>query len=425
MAETQTLHTKYQYQLRQSASMALGDCITGTATGGTAVTFVDTNLNETDDIINNWDFAVYSGTHIGKRRTVTNWDQATHTGTIPTVTTNIDTTDLYELHHKFTTAKYDDMINRAIDLARDYYLKTTVDETLYMQYFKYGTLRLPKREYDIPTGFDFISEVYLSSNAPYQIENCDIVWSELVDAAVTVVADDVDYQEGSACNKFSVGAGIGDGDLIATQAITSIDLSPYAKIQFWIKASTATAAADLKLSLDNTAACATPLETLSIGALTANAWSLQTLTLANPLSDTAIISVGLEYHANSGANTIWIDDICLLKTGEPRFDEHDKIDRNSWSIVHSSTPQLKLNLDVPITAARHLRIVGQVSQAVLTADTSTCFIDPEFIIQQVCAFAYQASQDWDAMAVAQRLADGHKHRARVVPLPGSRAVKEI
>ena len=426
MAESQTLHSKYRYQLRQSASTAIGDCVIGTPTSGTATTMVDTNLNETDDVLNNWDLAFYSGTHAGSRRTITDWVQSTHTTTIATVTTAVDTTDLYEIHHKFTTVKYDDFINRAIDLVRDYYLKTTVDETLYLQYFKFGEVRVAKREYDIPTGFDFISDVYMSSNAPCQIENCEDTWNELVDGAVTSTIDTVDYQEGSASVKLAVAGTISNGDIIATEAITSIDMSPYAKVQFWIKASTATASADLKLLLDDTANCpATPLEVLTIGALTANTWSLQTLTLANPASDTAIISIGLEYHANAGANTVWIDDVCLLKTGEPRFDEEDKIDRRSWSIVHSTTPQLKLHTDVAITAAKHLRIVGQVSQGSLSADTDTCFVDPEFIIQQVCAFAYQAEKDYDAMAIAQRLADGHKHRSRVLPLPGSRAVKEI
>jgi len=425
MAESQTLHSKYRYQLRQSASRVLGDCITGTPTGGTATTMIDTNLNETDDIINDWDLAFYAGTHINTRRTVTDWDQSDHTATIATVTTNVDTTDLYELHHKFTTAKWDDFINRAIDLAKDSYLKTTVDESVYMQYYKQGETRLPKREYDVPAGFDYISDIYMGSSTPYQIEDCGDAWSEKVDGDVTSGTDTIDYQESSCSVKLTVGSGISDGDVLATEAISSTDISGYAKVQFWIKVSTAVVAADLCLLLDNGAYCESPLETLEIGALTANTWSLQTLTLANWRSDTAIVSIGLEYNANAGANIIWLDDVCVIKAGEPRFDEEDKIDRRSWSIVHGTTPQIKLHTEVPIVSARHLRIVGQVSQGSLSADTDTCFVDPEFIIQQVCAFAYQAGQEYDAMKIAQQLADGHKKRSRVQILPGSRAVKEI
>lgn len=84
-------------------------------------------------------------------------------------------------------------------------------------------------------------------------------------------------------------------------------------IGFWIKSDITIAANDLQLRLDDTAAIASPLESLNIPALIANQWTKLYLPLANPHLDTAIISVGLYQVVDKGAFNLWIDDIA---TGE-------------------------------------------------------------------------------------------------------------
>jgi hypothetical protein len=99
------------------------------------------------------------------------------------------------------------------------------------------------------------------------------------------------------------------GAIIATEAITALDLSGRKEISLWIKSSITINANDLQLLLDNTAKCVSPLETLNIPALVANTWTKIALTLANPGSDTAIISVGVKMVVDKGAFDLFIDDV--------------------------------------------------------------------------------------------------------------------
>lgn len=152
-----------------------------------------------------------------------------------------------------------------------------------------------------------------ASAADVVVEDCEDAWDEYVDADVTVTADSTDKKVGSASVKLSVAAGASAGDILATEAISSMDLSGAYQIALWIKCSVATAAGDLQLLLDDTAQCATPLEILNIPVLTANTWTRVALPLATPANLTAVISVGLKYAVDVGACDIWLDDITAIK----------------------------------------------------------------------------------------------------------------
>ena len=150
---------------------------------------------------------------------------------------------------------------------------------------------------------------FVESDNTILVEDCEDAWDESVDSGVTSTADTSDYKVGTASAHLAVDDSVSAGDILATEAITSTDLSSATKIRMWIKSSVDTAAGDLQLLLDDSADCATPLETLDIPALTANTWTEVELTLANPASDTAIISVGLKYVTDLGACDIWLDDL--------------------------------------------------------------------------------------------------------------------
>jgi len=141
------------------------------------------------------------------------------------------------------------------------------------------------------------------------VEDCEDAWDELVDADVTSTADTSDYKVGAASAKLVVADAVAAGDILATEAITSLDISGYTYIRLWIKSSVATNSGDLQLLLDDTAQCASPLETIDIPALTADTWTQVNLPLANRNNDTAIISVGLKYTVDIGACTIHLDDL--------------------------------------------------------------------------------------------------------------------
>ena len=94
-----------------------------------------------------------------------------------------------------------------------------------------------------------------------------------------------------------IASGASAGDFV-TDSITSKNISGYDYIEMWVKSTVATSAGNLKLLLDDSASCASPLETLSIPALTADTWTFVRMQLSTPELDTAIISVGLEYDSD-------------------------------------------------------------------------------------------------------------------------------
>lgn len=141
------------------------------------------------------------------------------------------------------------------------------------------------------------------------IDNCEDAWNELVDADVTASLDLTDYRVGSGSVKFVAVAGLGAGDIIATEVISVASLALYTHIGMWIKSTVALDANDLQLLLDDTAQCASPLESLNIPAVSANVWTHVKMELANPESDLLLISIGLKQIVDKGAMSVWLDDI--------------------------------------------------------------------------------------------------------------------
>ena len=153
-------------------------------------------------------------------------------------------------------------------------------------------------------------DVYIASQ---EIESCEDVWDEFVDVDVTASADTTDYKVGSASAKFVCAVALINGDIIASEVITSTNLTTYNQVMFWAKSSVAiTTAGDLQLLLDEDPLCASPLA-LDIPVLVANTWKY--CKVAATLTDyDATISVGAKLTANDpGAFTLWLDDIRAAK----------------------------------------------------------------------------------------------------------------
>jgi len=137
-----------------------------------------------------------------------------------------------------------------------------------------------------------------------------------------------------------MGSGFTPG-IVAHHTISSKDLSDYTHIHFYIKSNIDLAAGDLQLLLDNTAACASPLETLDIPALTANTPLEVEIPLVRAASDTAIVSIGLKVVNNKGACSIWLDDIravnCFTGTSGDRFNCETMYDSDSDEVKFLAT----------------------------------------------------------------------------------------
>lgn len=147
------------------------------------------------------------------------------------------------------------------------------------------------------------------------IENCEDAWNELVDTDVTASLDAADFKIGSGSAKFVAAAGLGAGDIMATEVISVASLAAYTHIGAWIKSSVDLDAGDLQLLLDNTAQCASPLEALDIPAVDGDAWTFVRMALNAPSSDLSLISMGLKQVVDKGAFTIRLDDIKAMWYG--------------------------------------------------------------------------------------------------------------
>jgi len=190
------------------------------------------------------------------------------------------------------------------------------------------------------------------------------------------IVDTKDRRQGTASNKFIIPAAAGI-DQIVTDSITSKDFSKYDTIEMWVKSTVATSAGNLKLLLDNTAACASPLETLSIPALSADTWTFVRMSLENPETDTAIISVGLEYDADIGAVTVWIDDIMAVANDTA---EWTTLPRHNWRIDKEARDLILVRDGHDAVGYSLIKITGGDKPALLSSDSTVTEIDENFII---------------------------------------------
>jgi hypothetical protein len=147
------------------------------------------------------------------------------------------------------------------------------------------------------------------------IDTCEVIWSSNGGIAnVTTTADGTLKKVGTYGSKNVVAAGFATG-LIAYNAITSVNVTPYTRLYAWLYSDIDCAAGQIQFLLDDTIGCASPLETINCPALVGGVWQRVRLQLANPQTDLAIISIGLKLTADLGAQTIAVDDVTLVSPG--------------------------------------------------------------------------------------------------------------
>jgi len=242
--------------------------------------------------------------------------------------------------------------------------------------------------FDVPSGLSMIQNIYYRRSVDFtRLHACAEVFDETVDSDITVSLDTKDKRQGSQSCKFVIAAGASAGD-IATDSITSKNISGYDYIEFWAKSTVATSASNLKILLDDTASCASPLETLDVPALTADTWTFCRVALANPETDTAIISVGLEYDSDIGAATVWLDDISVVRSDSAQW---VKIPRHLWRLDKEAKDIVFDNYVHSVARYHALKIVGGDKPALLSADSSTSEVNERYLIAAATARAFGAS----------------------------------
>ena len=362
-------------ELRQHIGHALGALyVSSASTDGSTTTVVDNTLvlGGADNYIGHW-VRLTSGDDDGAIRRVTDSAISSNVTTLtimPALSASSTSGDTYELWQGvYNPASIDDFINQAIIGATG----NAYDPIENVELHGDGK----QVRFDIPSNISMISRVdYRAKVSSTRIHACATTFDETTDSDFTQSLDTKDRKQGTQSLKVVIAVGASAGDFV-TDSITSKDISKYDYIEMWVKSTVATSSGNLKLLLDDTSACASPLETLSIPALSADTWTFVRMALANPETDTAIISVGLEYDADLGACTVWIDDISAVENDTA---EWTTLDRRNW-MIDKEARDLILSRDGHDAVGYSLiKIVGGDKPALLTDDSTATEVDENFII---------------------------------------------
>ena len=362
-------------QLRQHIGRTLGAAYVSTtkSTGGSTSTLLDESLvlGGADTQIGKW-IRFTSGNNGGNTRRVTDSSIASNISTLtfmPIVGT-ATAGETYELWEgAYNPDDIDDFINQSIMFATGWVYDPIENIELH------GDGKQVR--FDIPSSISMISKIeYRDKVSSTRIHACGATFDEKTDGDFTQSLDTKDKKQGSQALKMVIAVGASAGDFV-TDSITSKNISGYDTIEMWVKSTVATSAGNLKLLLDDTASCASPLETLSIPALSADTWTFVRMSLANPETDTAIISVGLEYDSDLGACTVWIDDIVAVANDTA---EWATLDRRNWKKDKEYSDLILVRDGQAAVGYSLMKITGGDKPALLTSDSTATEIDEDYII---------------------------------------------
>jgi hypothetical protein len=392
--------------------------VSSTTSGVDATSVVDTSLRGGDDAHNGKWMVQTSGTNDEEIRQISDYTQSSTDMTVaPAFSNTVASGVTYELwDERVNPARIHDHIDQAVIEVTGRVYDPETDVSLHTD----GNTTT----YSIPSQFAMINKIEQRKIVTStRIHECAATFDERTDSDFTQALDDEDRKQGTQSLKITIASGASAGDFI-TDSITSKDISKYDYIELWAKSTVATSSGNLKLLLDNSASCASPLETLSLPALTADTWTYCRMALSTPELDTAIISIGLEYDADIGACVVWLDDIKAVVDASATW---EKLPHHLWSIDKSNR-NLVFSLDGR-AAARYnlLRLTGGDQPAIMSSDSSTCEIDEGYVIARATALALAAAWGLPDPGEARRMAQfwmalSEQAKARMPILQGVRTV---
>ena len=147
--------------------------------------------------------------------------------------------------------------------------------------------------------------VYATGVKADTLDSADAVWTGATN--VTATTDSTDRKEGSASADLIIDTAFSTGVIAFKNLGSTIDISTHLSARLWIKSDAILAANVLRLLIDDTAGCGSPLESLNIPALTANTWTQVQLKLSDPSALTAVACVGITAASDPGAITLNVD----------------------------------------------------------------------------------------------------------------------
>ena len=360
-------------QLRVSVGRNLGAVFVGTttSTASDATSVLDTSLRGGDNQHNGKYVVATSGTNDGEKSRANDYAASTNDITVsPAFGATVPSGMTYELWNEpYDPVEIEEFLNEAIlDATGRVY-----DPEESVALFADGN----QARFDLPSEFNMVNKIqYRHKVSSTRIHDCGSTFDERTDGDFTQSLDTKDKKQGSQSLKMVIADGASAGDFV-TDSITSKNISGYDTIEMWVKSTVATSSGNLKLLLDDSASCASPIETLSIPALSADTWTFVRMSLSNPETDTAIISVGLEYDSDLGACTVWIDDISAVAndTAVWSLAPHTlwSIDKESQDLVLTETGRKSIGYSL-------LKLTGGSNPSIMTADSDVCEVDNWFVI---------------------------------------------
>ena len=349
-----------------------------TSSSSDATSVFDTKLRGGNDSKNGRHIRITSGSLDGQESRVSDYAQSTGDMTVaPAFSGNPASGVSYELWMaEFPPVNIEEFLNQAIldtygrayNPVENVSLHTGAD----------------RARFDIPSGVVAISRIEARTRiASDEIHSCESAFDESVESPLTATTDTEIKWRGNSSMKVTVPSGAGTNDLI-TDNITSLDISGHTHIEFWCRSTVATSAADIHLLLDATANCASALETLALPALSADTDTFVRIALANPQSDTAIISVGVRFTVDKGASIFWIDDIQAVDENTAIW---ETVSRHGWRI-QKDTSDILLTEDARLDLGYSLiKLIGGDAPQLLSADSDTNEIDDSYVIAKATELA--------------------------------------
>ena len=377
-------------QLRQSIGYNLGAIYVSSGSGtGTTTTIVDNTLIGADDNhIGKWVIFNDASASTVETSRVSDYTSSSTTLTVsPAFALAPVANDTYELWDDiYSPARIDDLINQAVLDATGH----AYDPVEKLDLHTDGTTQ----RFDIPSGLSMIQNIYYRSSVDFtRLHACATTFDETTDDEFTQALDTKDKKQGAQSLKITLSSSAEADDVIA-DSITSVNLAGYDTIEMWVKSTVATSAGNLKLHLDSatiteaTAHASQTDEALSIQALSADTWTFVRMSLDNPESDTAIVSIALEQDADLGACTVWLDDISVVKNDSAQW---EKIPRHLWKIDKEAKDIVLDNYAHGTARYNLLKLVGGDKPALLTTDSATSEIDEQYVISRATALAFASA----------------------------------
>jgi hypothetical protein len=285
-----------------------------------------------------------------------------------------------------------------------------------------------KSRFDIPTTFELLTSVQLRERMTSQLlTNAGNLWNESVGTGFTVTQETIDLLYGLTSTKLVVDGAIVNGNLVSI-SIDSTDLSNQTHIEFPIKVDIAVAASDLVLRISATGSGADTDKIIAIPALSAGSefWvrvAMDEVTSGfTPSEATAIISVALEYNANSKANIIWIGGVDSTQNDSYKWED---VPRHLWSIDKANR-DLIISLDGAI-GYKLIKLIGGDNPLLLDSDTDVNELPDGYMIYRAAGLALLSrgggpgtDPDRNSQRANQYLGIAETERRKIGPIVNAR-----